>query len=116
MNDEYLKGKTKEQIRACVESDEEFVNKDFLQMVLKIHPEKFDQVINIVPLCNLSCSIFDIIKLLLKGDRGFICNSIISMTALLYCLNLCGIDNSNIEFVYDKKKEMIMFRIKTRDL
>ena len=34
---EILKGKSKDEILNDLKSDEEFVNKDFLNMVLKIH-------------------------------------------------------------------------------
>jgi len=100
---EILKGKSKEEILEDLKSDKEFGNKDFLNMVLKIHPEKFDQCMEVLPLSG-NYDIFEIVNAIMD-DKQLECGSIETLAATIWCLELCGIHNSNIEFIQVNKKE-----------
>jgi len=95
-----LKGKSTEDIKTRLDSDEEFKNKDFLLMIQKVHPEEFEKVCNLLPELNLGPSIFEAIQQLINTkDMVFSCSSVIKLSVFVYLLKLCGIHESNIIFI-----------------
>jgi hypothetical protein len=110
-----LKGKTKEEIlKDLEESKEDFKNKDFLNHVKKIYPEKFDTVLELLPLVPTQYSIFELLKILM-GSKILNCDEIPAMHATIYCFELCGIDRSNIEFRGIKTVEKTVDGITKKD-
>ena len=105
-----LIGKSLEEIKLDLDSDKEFKNKDFLNMVLKIYPEKCERTLEVLPLCKIDISIFELIEALLDNQK-IECPTIEAASAVIYCFELCGIDKSQILF-FPLKNKKCSFTIK----
>lgn len=101
---EILKGKSIDEIRELVNSDEEFMNKDFLKVVLKFNPNEFEMAVNTISFCNIGAPIFKLITLISNG-KMFQIDSLMELKSIIYCLDLCGISGSMIEFVNNTKDD-----------
>jgi len=103
-----LKGKSEDEIKADMkkrlESDKDFQNKDFLQMVAKFHPDKFDHIaFTVLPIAAFHLSIFELVNELMKG-KILNCDGPEHFKATITCFELCGVHPSQIEFKHPKEK------------
>jgi len=103
-----LKGKSKEEIiTEILESKEDFMNKEFLKMIVLIHPKKLDRVLNAIN-ASTQYRYFDACEYaaaLWRGERIGPFHGIVSLKSALFLLGLAGIQKHLMNISINKSNK-----------